>query len=596
MPKPSSELCLRVRRGDLEGVRELLDRERSINVNAYDRMGRTALMHAATGPRASLEIAQALLEQGADPDRRLASSGLGGARDETAVSFALGAGDPAMIELLVEHGATLRYRRRAGYDALLDAVHGRDLLGDERLLDLLRLLIDRGVALDGISSYKETACRVLSRIGRFDAIGLLLDAGADPAQLGWSALIRAVALGTVRDVERELDRGASLEDKDWWERTAWLVALLAGEVDKAKLLRERGADTAQRGRCGTPAVFYAIDSGRPEILEWLRDIGVDLAETDDFGTTALVHAASQGDLAAVEALLQAGADVNAGKAPGPIVAEDLDPDEVSPATALYSTSTAAVAKRLLDAGANPADLDFSARRMLVGLPAETDSCWLEVSSADFRAGRSPRSGGKNPEKMEIPFWSAMIRAGVGAYEASARFDDVERLSPVWCAQRYGQSITFLPDGRIVQIAGEHEDAYHPDFYIYNDVFVHHPDGSVEIFGYPPSTFPPTDFHTATRVGDDIYVIGSLGYPDARRKPTTPVFKLDTKTFRMQSVAVEGDGPGRIYSHIATQPAPWQIRVSGGNVVTVEGDREAHRSNKRAFVLDLRRLAWSDGEP
>jgi hypothetical protein len=28
---------------------------------------------------------------------------------------------------------------------------------------------------------------------------------------------------------------------------------------------------------------------------------------------------------------------------------------------------------------------------------------------------------------------------------------------VWCAQRFGQSLSFLPDGRVIQIAGEHED-------------------------------------------------------------------------------------------------------------------------------------------
>ncbi len=491
MTTPTRELHLRVRRGDLSGVENLLGRQKGLDIDACDGAGRTALMHAVAGPRASLEIAKALLEHGADPDRRregsrlfagveeLAGAGDGELADaasmgpdDTALSLALGAGDPAMIELLLEHGATLQYRRRGGYDALLDAVHGRDVRRDARLLDLLRLLLERGVALDGISSYQETACRVLSRVGRFDAVGLLLDAGADPAQLEWTPLIRAVALGTPSDVERELDHGAALEDKDWWERTAWLVALLAGELDKAKLLRERGADVTRRGRCAAPALFFAIDSGRQEILEWLRDVGVDLAATDDFGNTALMHAAEQGNAAAVDTLLASGADMRE-SAPSPTVAEELglEPDD-TPHTALRSATTAIVAKRLLEAGADPADLQFTARRMLVGLPAETDSCWLDVSSVDFRAGRSPRFGAKNGERMEIPFWTAMIRAGVSAWEASELFDDVERASPVWCAQRFGQSITFLPDGRIVQIAGEHEDHYDPDFCIYNDVFVH----------------------------------------------------------------------------------------------------------------------------
>lgn len=562
-PSLSKELHLRVRRGDLPGVMELLEREPAVDVDAYDLDGQTPLMYAVAGPRASLDIARALLEHGADPDRCCGPIAGDcdfddeeldvpdddievGAPDDTALSSALGAGNPAMIELLLEHGATLGYRRGGGYDALLDAAHSGN---DERLLDLLRLLLDQGAKLDGVSVYDETACRVLSRMGRFDAVALLLDAGADPAQLDFSPLIRAVALGTIRDVERALDEGASLEDTDWWERSAWLVALQMGDLDKAKLLRERGADVTQRGNCGVPPVFYAIDSGRTEMLRWLHDIGVDLTGTDNFGNTALIHAVDRHDVAAVDALLALGADVNEAKGPDPWVEERMrksgaDPARLPPETALRSAYTAAVAKRLLDAGADPADLQFEARRALVGLEPDPDSSLLDNTSAEFLAGRTPRFGTDNPEKMEIPFWTAMIRAGVSAYHASERFDEVERVSPVWCAQRFGQSITFLPDGRIVQIAGEHEDYYDPDFCIYNDVFVHHPDGSIEIFGYPAATFPPTDSHTATLVGGHIYIIGSAGHSGARNDAGPPVYRLDTATFHIERVSVDGKGPGR----------------------------------------------------
>src|SRR6185503_1846850 len=118
----------------------------------------------------------------------------------------------------------------------------------------------------------------------------------------------------------------------------------------------------------------------------------------------------------------------------------------------------------------------------------------------------------------------------------------------WSAMRFGQSITRLPDGRIVQVAGEHEDAYDEDFCIYNDVFVHEPGGAITLYGYPEDVFPPTDFHTATLVGDAIYLIGSLGYAGARRYGHTPVFRLDTRTFRIERLAPAGDPPGWIYGH------------------------------------------------
>ncbi|MEO8096619.1 MAG: hypothetical protein ABI811_02885, partial [Acidobacteriota bacterium] len=78
----------------------------------------------------------------------------------------------------------------------------------------------------------------------------------------------------------------------------------------------------------------------------------------------------------------------------------------------------------------------------------------------------------------------MIRSGISAAEATQRYGDTGDRSPVWCAQRFGQSLTLLPDGRAVQIAGEHEDSYARDFCIYNDVFVHEPDGTIQIYGNP----------------------------------------------------------------------------------------------------------------
>jgi hypothetical protein len=119
--------------------------------------------------------------------------------------------------------------------------------------------------------------------------------------------------------------------------------------------------------------------------------------------------------------------------------------------------------------------------------------------------------------------------------------------------RFGQSITCLPDGRVVQIGGEHEDYYDPDFCIYNDVFVHGSEGSIAIFGYPEAVFPPTDFHTATLVDGAIYLIDSLGYVGTRRYGQTPVHRLDVGTYRMERQDASGEQPGWIYG---PEPCAW----------------------------------------
>jgi ankyrin repeat protein len=491
--------------------------------------------------------------------------------------LALRDGDLQRARALIEAGADARYKREHGYDAVLDVVHGRAMDSDRRLLDLLALLAAHGADLSGVSSYRESGLRVLSRRGRFDAVRFLLNAGADRSQLGWTPLMEAVALGSFADVQAALANGPALEARDWWERTAWLIALLTGDVAKAKLLRERGADPTARGRGGYLPLFYAIQGRHPEMLRWLLREGADVNQTDGFGTTALTEAADNDDLACVEILLNAGASVEA----------------EANRTAVRRASSREVVMRLLAAGADPGVLDSGGHRIILGLSADADGELAAVSPDDYRRAFTRSFGKRNPERMRVPFWEAMVRCGASAYGARRRFkeDCGSPPEPVWCAQRYGQSLTLLRDGRAIQIGGEHEDYYDPDFCIYNDVIVHDRDGAVAIYGYPASVFPPTDFHTATLAGGYIYVIGSLGYQGTRRPGETPVYRFDVRTLRVDRLDAGGEAPGWIYEHRATAGNPQEIRVWGGKVVTESGTGESHQENTASFVLDLERLAW-----
>ncbi len=448
---------------------------------------------------------------------------------------------------------------------------------DARLLDLLRLLVASGADLNGISSYQESGLRVLSHIGRFDAVRLLLAAGADKSQLQWTPLIDAVALGSLADVERLARAGAALEETDWWSRTAWLVALVGGDLAKAQLLRELGANGHARGRCGMPPLFYGIEGHHPDIVRWLLEIGQQVDQTDDFGCTPLMCAVDGADLECIEVLLGAGADVDRDAKSGSV---------------LGRAETQAIAKRLLDAGADPRRLSQAGQRALCGL-GEVAEELAGVSEEEFRRARTPSFGTANPDYRREPFWEGMIRAGISGFQAARSFGpgSPHAGAPVWCAMRFGQSITFLPDGRIVQIGGEHEDHYDPDFCIYNDVFVHGADGSITIVGYPEAVFPPTDFQTATLVDGAIYVIGSLGYAGTRRYGQTPVYRLDVATLRMERLGATGELPGWIYEHRAVRGRGSEIRVSGGTVVTENGTEEIHTESTGVFVLDVERLLW-----
>jgi hypothetical protein len=186
----------------------------------------------------------------------------------------------------------------------------------------------------------------------------------------------------------------------------------------------------------------------------------------------------------------------------------------------------------------------------------------------FRQWRAPRFGHSNPERMNNPVWEWLIKSRLSAFQASEKFNDpsASDAGPGWCFDRFGQSSTTLPDGRTILIAGEHEDHYDPDFNIYNDVVIQHPNGALEIYGYPVEAFPPTDFHTATLIGNKIILIGNLGYPGQRKPGKTQVLILDLVTLSISSVQTCGSGPGWLHKHDAIlEKSEDSILVRGGKI-------------------------------
>jgi hypothetical protein len=217
-----------------------------------------------------------------------------------------------------------------------------------------------------------------------------------------------------------------------------------------------------------------------------------------------------------------------------------------------------------------------------------------------------RNGNANPELVENPFWDYMIRTRRQAYWARQKFKKIggnagggtsqlRYTDPVWCFTRLGRTVTQLPDGRIVYIAGEHEDSYDPDFCIYSDVVVEDTSGNFEIYLYPDELFPPTDFHSATLVGETVWLIGSVGYKDWRSPGETQVFKLDTRTFAISAVETFGCNPGWVSGHAARlRDDNRTIEVTGGRTLF-----EGHGPNdfvalQGQYQLDLSTSIWTKG--
>jgi ankyrin repeat protein len=370
--------------------------------------------------------------------------------------------------------------------------------------------------------------------------------------------------------------GANLESVDWWERTPWLVAIMTGDVEKARYLAECGADLTVTGKGDASPLDLAIESFHTPMIKWLIELRISVESSPDCCNTPLMNAVEAGNTEAVDLLIAAGADIDRNTRCG---------------TALGKVRSSDIALRLLDAGSDPANLSFEGRRAILGLEPEPDEMLFEATLEDFHAAPTARWGDHNPERMDQPFWQAMIRSGVTASAAAQLVGGICGTGPVWCAQRFGQSLTLLPDGRAIQIGGEHEDHYDPDFCIYNEIFVHHPDGRIDIYCYPEDIFGPTDFHAAALIDDSIYVIGGLGYPGSRRFGETPVYRVDTDTLQIFRVECTGEPPGWISEHRAVLASPHEVRVWGGRISAEAGDTESYEKNHCTFILDVSRCQW-----
>jgi hypothetical protein len=235
---------------------------------------------------------------------------------------------------------------------------------------------------------------------------------------------------------------------------------------------------------------------------------------------------------------------------------------------------------------------------------------MEITRSIFESQRQRRFGTANPERMRLAFWEWMVR---GSEDARTRDWNAERdpsvlghtptaargyfgqegddsQGPIWNFDRMGATRTPHPDGRMICIGGEHEDHYDPDFCIYNDLVVLDLDGSIEIYGYPRDVFSPTDFHTATLVGDRVIVIGRLGYPEERHPGATPVMALDLATYRIEKLPSHGELPGWVFGH-AAEFSHGVITIRGGEVFEEKDGEPRIRRNSNDFAYEVGTGLW-----
>lgn len=237
---------------------------------------------------------------------------------------------------------------------------------------------------------------------------------------------------------------------------------------------------------------------------------------------------------------------------------------------------------------------------------------MKITREQFERECKRRFGADNPEPMNIGYWEFMVRRGGDPYSVRRELGLPPHYGscsaegcgpgegPDWCFDRFGMTRTPMPDGRVICVAGEHEDFYDPDFCIYNDVIVLRPasgetdvsltSGEVELYGYPAEVFPPTDFHSATLVDDRIIIVGRLGYYGSRSIGPTPVMQLDTRSYRITPTQTTGANPGWIYRHHADYDEERHAITVRGGMIDI-GDRKKETPHLAAYRLHLDGMCW-----
>ncbi|WP_372364840.1 ankyrin repeat domain-containing protein [Candidatus Uabimicrobium sp. HlEnr_7] len=446
-------------------------------------------------------------------------------------------------------------------------------IAKENDLTELRYVLESGKEIL-VNQYAEEALFYASG-SQFELVRLLLDAGVDESRLKWTPSFFKIAFGSTSDLKKSIEEHHDLEHKDFWQRTPLLLAIQVGNIEKVSLLLSLGANRNVTGHCGRTPLLYAVEENNLQMLKWLVEQGFDIEATNEFLNTPLTEASSWGHTDIVKYLVDIGAD---------IYKENHIPER-----AIQVASNVEIVQILVACGDDINDICKETHALLLGLEVHGKP---QVTKEEYYQGKSPVYGISNPQKNNQKFWIEMIKSGAWAWTPRDMFGDEDESETVWSYDRFGRSTNILPDGRIIEIAGEHEDFYDPDFCIYNDVFVFSGKDNIDIYTYPEEVFPDTDFHTATLVGEYIYIIGNLGYPEERRPGFTPVYRLNINSMVIDTVKTSGKMPGWIHDHKAYFDDKLNvITVKGGQQLIGKKKRRSFVANTNSYQLCLKNSRW-----
>ena len=89
------------------------------------------------------------------------------------------------------------------------------------------------------------------------------------------ALLKAAEQGNTGQVKSLLAKGASVDSKDSFDRTALMLSAVGGFSETTAALLEAGADVHAKAKYGQTALQFAVERGDSAIVGMLKAAGAD---------------------------------------------------------------------------------------------------------------------------------------------------------------------------------------------------------------------------------------------------------------------------------------------------------------------------------
>ncbi|RMJ24336.1 ankyrin repeat protein [Aspergillus sp. HF37] len=285
---------------DLEALQHTIElaRENGQLTDVFLRIGLTR-----SCDRGHIAATRYLLSLGAKPDAP------SGSTKPSPLLRAVERGESAIVELLLEYGASLETRDKRGWTALMMATWG-----DQR--GMVELLLGRGAYVNAKDGRGRNVLHNLAADKHCDSgyevVEFLLDRaeclvdGRD--QVGRSPLHWACATGKPRLAVLLLTRPrgpvANVDAVEQRNKTALHLAVAHGREDIVLLLLQHRAQVNARSDGGWTPLHNACDKGSEAIVRLLLQAGADINGQLLNGVTPLHLAAQAGHREAVEVLLE----------------------------------------------------------------------------------------------------------------------------------------------------------------------------------------------------------------------------------------------------------------------------------------------------